>query len=66
MGLPIVVVLLSHDHYQGGRHHFPIQDASYIYEFEMADTPNVEAGIYNGQCQPFAYEVKIQRSGSRW
>lgn len=45
-GLPIVGgSILSHDHYQGGRHHFPIQDASYIYEFEMADTPNVEAGI---------------------
>src|SRR5699024_6659875 len=28
-----------------GRHHFPMQDASYIYEFEMAHTPNVESGI---------------------
>lgn len=45
-GLPIVGgSILSHDHYQGGRHHFPIQDASYVYEFEMKDTPNVEAGL---------------------
>ena len=45
-GLPIVGgSILSHDHYQGGRHHFPIQDADYIYRFEMKDSPNVEAGI---------------------
>ncbi|MEY8292369.1 UDP-glucose--hexose-1-phosphate uridylyltransferase [Carnobacteriaceae bacterium 52-44] len=47
-GLPIVGgSILSHDHYQGGRHHFPIQDASYVYEFKMKETPNVEAGILN-------------------
>lgn len=45
-GLPIVGgSILSHDHYQGGRHHFPIQDASYVYEFKMKETPHVEAGI---------------------
>lgn len=47
-GLPIVGgSILSHDHYQGGRHHFPIQDAAYIYEFKLKDTPNVDAGILN-------------------
>ena len=45
-GLPIVGgSILSHDHYQGGRHHFPIQDAPYVYKFEMSETPEVEAGI---------------------
>ncbi len=45
-GLPIVGgSILSHDHYQGGRHHFPIQDAEMIYSFEMKDAPNVTAGI---------------------
>lgn len=45
-GLPIVGgSILSHDHYQGGRHHFPIQDAAYTYPFEMKDVPTVEAGI---------------------
>jgi UDPglucose--hexose-1-phosphate uridylyltransferase len=47
-GLPIVGgSILSHDHYQGGRHHFPIQDAPYTYEFEMPDFSEVEAGILN-------------------
>lgn len=47
-GLPIVGgSILSHDHYQGGRHHFPIQDVGYVYEFEMKDAPNVQAGILN-------------------
>ena len=45
-GLPIVGgSILTHDHYQGGRHHFPIEDAKYTYTFEMKDAPNVEAGI---------------------
>ena len=45
-GLPIVGgSILSHDHYQGGRHHFPIQDAKYWHRFELKHTPNVEAGI---------------------
>lgn len=47
-GLPIVGgSILSHDHYQGGRHHFPIQDAPYIHKFEIKDKANVEAGILN-------------------
>lgn len=45
-GLPIVGgSILSQDHYQGGRHHFPIQDAPYTYKFTIADAPTVEAGI---------------------
>jgi len=45
-GLPIVGgSILSHDHYQGGRHHFPIEDADYVYEFTMDEVPEVEAGI---------------------
>ena len=45
-GLPIVGgSILSHDHYQGGRHHFPIQEAAYTYHFEMAGYEAVEAGI---------------------
>ena len=47
-GLPIVGgSILSHDHYQGGRHYFPIQGADYSYKFEMKDAPNIEAGIVN-------------------
>lgn len=47
-GLPIVGgSILSHDHYQGGRHHFPIQDAAYTYQFTIEQAPNVEAGILN-------------------
>ena len=45
-GLPIVGgSILSHDHYQGGRHHFPIQDADYTYTFEIAGFETIEAGI---------------------
>lgn len=45
-GLPIVGgSILSHDHYQGGRHHFPIEDAPYTYEFDIKNHPNVHAGI---------------------
>ncbi len=45
-GLPIVGgSILSHDHYQGGRHHFPIQDAAYTYTFEIEDFEEIEAGI---------------------
>ncbi len=45
-GLPIVGgSILSHDHYQGGHHEFPIQDADYTYKFTLVETPSVEAGI---------------------
>lgn len=45
-GLPIVGgSILSHDHYQGGRYDFPIQEADYSYEFTLKGQSNVEAGI---------------------
>lgn len=45
-GLPIVGgSILTHDHYQGGRYHFPIEKAPYIYEFQVADNDDVHAGI---------------------
>lgn len=45
-GLPIVGgSILSHDHYQGGRYDFPIQEAPYTHRFEFDDLPSVEAGI---------------------
>ena len=45
-GLPIVGgSILSQDHYQGGRHTFPIEEAPYTYKFEFKEAPSVEAGI---------------------
>lgn len=45
-GLPIVGgSILSHDHYQGGRYHFPIEKAEYTYEFRFSDIKDVQAGI---------------------
>lgn len=45
-GLPIVGgSILSHDHYQGGSYHFPIEQAAYEYSFQIKDLPTVEAGI---------------------
>lgn len=46
--LPIVGgSILSQDHYQSGRHHFPIEDARYIYQFESSEFNDVDAGIIN-------------------
>lgn len=45
-GLPIVGgSILTHDHYQGGRHRFALDKADSIYEFQLHKTPNVKAGI---------------------
>lgn len=45
-GLPIVGgSILSHDHYQGGRHTFAIEKAPLIHEFSFAGIQNVHAGI---------------------
>lgn len=45
-GLPIVGgSILSQDHYQGGRHKFPIQEAAYTYKFNIQEAPTIEAGI---------------------
>lgn len=44
--LPIVGgSILSHDHYQGGRHDFPMAQAEVEQSFELVDFPNVQAGI---------------------
>lgn len=41
--LPIVGgSILTHDHYQGGRHTFPIQDAKVIKEFELSKYPETK------------------------
>jgi UDPglucose--hexose-1-phosphate uridylyltransferase len=37
-GLPIVGgSILSHEHYQGGRHHFPVEDARVLYKTTVKD-----------------------------
>ncbi|MFV9511256.1 UDP-glucose--hexose-1-phosphate uridylyltransferase [Tepidibacillus sp. LV47] len=44
--LPIVGgSILSHDHFQGGRHEFPMAKASIEKEFTLPQFPNVKAGI---------------------
>lgn len=41
--LPIVGgSILTHDHYQGGRHHFPMEDAEIIKEFRLSYFPSVK------------------------
>lgn len=45
-GLPIVGgSILSHDHYQGGRHVFPMEQASLWHSFSLAAHPTVQAGL---------------------
>lgn len=45
-GLPIVGgSILSHDHYQGGRYTFPLEQSEIEKEIELANTPSVKAGI---------------------
>lgn len=46
--LPIVGgSMLAHEHYQGGRHSFPMMKAAIKQPLEFADYPDVEAGIVN-------------------
>lgn len=46
--LPIVGgSMLAHEHYQGGRHTFPMMKASIKKPLQFADYPAVEAGIVN-------------------
>lgn len=46
--LPIVGgSILTHDHYQGGRHRFPMQDASVIKEIEIKGYENIKAQMLN-------------------
>lgn len=41
--LPIVGgSILSHDHYQGGRHHFPMEDAEVLHTYTLEAWPSVE------------------------
>ena len=45
-GLPIVGgSILSHEHYQGGRHHFPMEAAKVLRNLALASSPEVEAEI---------------------
>lgn len=45
-GLPIVGgSILSHDHYQGGRHTFALDRAEMEHTFQLKDLPQVTAGI---------------------
>lgn len=45
-GLPIVGgSILTHDHYQGGRHTFPMEKAEMVVPFSLEQYPEVEAGI---------------------
>ena len=44
--LPIVGgSILSHDHYQGGRYQFPIEEAKPVEEVELVDYPEVKTSI---------------------
>ena len=44
--LPIVGgSILTHDHYQGGRHTFAMEQAEISYSFKLADFPSIKAGI---------------------
>ncbi|WP_106768430.1 UDP-glucose--hexose-1-phosphate uridylyltransferase [Paenibacillus faecalis] len=46
--LPIVGgSILTHDHFQGGRHTFPIQNAPKVAGFKNSDYPNVSVDIVN-------------------
>lgn len=46
--LPIVGgSILSQEHYQAGRHHFPIENAEFLHHFKMPNYSEVEAGIIN-------------------
>lgn len=43
-GLPIVGgSLLAHEHYQGGRHHFPMEDAEVVESWQWQSNPDVIA-----------------------
>lgn len=45
-GLPIVGgSILGHEHYQGGRQHFPMEEAEVLYRWDLTDHPDVESEI---------------------
>ncbi|QWH41659.1 UDP-glucose--hexose-1-phosphate uridylyltransferase [Bacillus mycoides] len=46
--LPIVGgSILSHDHYQAGRHNFPMAKAKVLKKFKLSDYSNISCGIVN-------------------
>ncbi|PFN19126.1 UDP-glucose--hexose-1-phosphate uridylyltransferase [Bacillus cereus] len=46
--LPIVGgSILSHDHYQAGRHNFPMANAKVLKTFKLSDYSNISCGIVN-------------------
>lgn len=60
--LPIVGgSILSHDHYQGGRHTFPMAVAEVERTFELKDFPNVKAGIVKWPMSVIRLQGKNQK-----
>ena len=46
--LPIVGgSILSHEHFQGGKYHFAIEDAKELIGFKLKDYPNIQASVIN-------------------
>lgn len=57
-GLPIVGgSILSHDHYQGGRHTFPIEAAATSYTFSFEKYPNVQGSILHWPMSVLRFEA---------
>lgn len=60
--LPIVGgSILSHDHYQGGRHTFPMAVAEMERTFELKDFPSVKSGIVKWPMSVIRLQGKNQR-----
>lgn len=60
--LPIVGgSILSHDHYQGGRHTFPMAVAEMERTFELKNFPNVKAGIVKWPMSVIRLQGKNQK-----
>ncbi|MDU5335327.1 UDP-glucose--hexose-1-phosphate uridylyltransferase [Enterococcus sp.] len=60
--LPIVGgSILSHDHYQGGRHTFPMAVAEMERTFELKDFPNIKAGIVKWPMSVIRLQGKNQK-----
>lgn len=60
--LPIVGgSILSHDHYQGGRHTFPMAVAEIERTFKLKDFPNVKAGIVKWPMSVIRLQGKNQK-----
>ncbi|WP_429956491.1 UDP-glucose--hexose-1-phosphate uridylyltransferase [Enterococcus sp. AZ196] len=60
--LPIVGgSILSHDHYQGGRHVFPMAVAEMERTFELKDYPTIQAGIVKWPMSVIRLQGKSQK-----